>query len=115
MAGKVTISAGTWATPRTSTIIASAPAHGTPATSRVAASPCRPPIRLARGQDQRPDHQGQERGENPVAQQDHGEDQAGADQDLQQGGSQPLFEFLIRRGGEVDGSTPVNSSYTVSR
>ena len=29
------------------------------------------------GQDQRPDHQGQERGEDPVAQYGHGEEQAG--------------------------------------
>ena len=51
------------------------------------------------GQDQRPEHQGQKRGENPVAQQDHGEDQTGADQDLQQRRRQPLFEFVIRLGG----------------
>src|SRR5215813_6555428 len=34
MAGNVTSSAGTWAMPRTSTITASTPAHGIPATSR---------------------------------------------------------------------------------
>ena len=34
MAGRVTISAGTWAMPSTSTITASTPAHGIPATSR---------------------------------------------------------------------------------
>ena len=34
MAGTVTSSAGTWAMPRTSTITASTPAHGTPAISR---------------------------------------------------------------------------------
>ena len=36
------------------------------------------------GQDQRPDHQVQERGEDLVAQHGHGEDQAGTDQDIQQ-------------------------------
>ena len=48
------------------------------------------------GQNQRPDHQVQERGEDLVAQHGHGEDQAGTDQDIQQRGRQPLFEFLIR-------------------
>jgi hypothetical protein len=48
------------------------------------------------GQDQCPDHQGQERGQDLVAQHDHDEDQAGTDQDIQHKGSQPLFEFLIR-------------------
>ena len=58
------------------------------------------------GQDQRPDHQVQERGEDLVAQYGHGEDQAGTDQDLQQRGRQPLFEFLIKLGGCVHGSSP---------
>jgi hypothetical protein len=51
------------------------------------------------GQDQRPDRQGQERREDPVAKHGHGEDQAGADQNIQQRGSQWLFELLIRPGG----------------
>ena len=49
----------------------------------------------------------QERGEDLVAQHGHGEDQAGTDQDIQQRGRQPLFEFLIRLGGYVHGSSPV--------
>ena len=57
-------------------------------------------------QDQRPDHQGQERGEDLVAQHDHGEDQAGTDQDIQQRGSQALFEVLIRLGGDVHKVSP---------
>ena len=58
------------------------------------------------GQDQRPDHQGQERGQDLVAKHGHGEDQAGTDQDIQQRGRQPLFEFLIRLRGYIHGKSP---------
>ena len=39
-------------------------------------------------QDQRPDHQGQEGREDPIAQQDNGQNKAGADQDVEQSGRQ---------------------------
>ena len=51
------------------------------------------------GQDQRPDHQGQERGRDLVAQHGHDEDQAGTYQDIHQRGRHPRFEGLLKLGG----------------
>ena len=59
------------------------------------------------GQDQCPDHQGKERGEDPVTKHDQDEDQSGTDQHIEQKGSQPLFECLIKLGGYIHGPSSV--------